>query len=110
MARRFAPYVLAAFLVSCLLNLGFYHRELFSSPSPFQNFHTDFLDEGIPDEPRMSIPLHPEKHISREAGIIKLQWNITQGHRSPDGVRKLVYLINGSLPCLQEHWTCTDAL
>ncbi|KAH8888947.1 hypothetical protein GQ53DRAFT_723716 [Thozetella sp. PMI_491] len=42
--------------------------------------------------------LRPERHVYRESTTIRMQWNITQGHRRPDGVERLVYLINGHFP------------
>ncbi|KUJ18043.1 uncharacterized protein LY89DRAFT_696478 [Mollisia scopiformis] len=42
--------------------------------------------------------LHPEEHNSRFSKTIHLHWNITKGYRSPDGVRKLVYLVNDEFP------------
>jgi hypothetical protein len=55
---------------------------------------------GTSDEaagiPSLGILLHPEEHRSRDAGIITLHWTITSGFRTPDGVRKKVYLINGN--------------
>lgn len=87
--------MLAAVLLSCILSFGFNYRALFTSPNLFQNFHPDISNEGTTSEPRISIPLHPDRHISRAPETITLKWNITQSYRSPDGVRKLVYLING---------------
>lgn len=43
-----------------------------------------------------AIMLHPEQHIYRKPKTILLGWNITKERRSPDGVVKPVYLINGS--------------
>lgn len=45
--------------------------------------------------PELAIRLHPELHSQRRPQTLHIRWEITQGHRSPDGVRKLVYLING---------------
>lgn len=42
--------------------------------------------------------LHPEDHIYREARTIHLAWNVSKATRSPDGVSKSVYLINGKKP------------
>jgi FtsP/CotA-like multicopper oxidase with cupredoxin domain len=97
MAARWTSYFLAALLISCLLSFGFNYRELFSSPKLFQNFRLEMSVEDISDEPGMSISLHPGRHTSRAPTILNLQWEITRGYRSPDGVRKLVYLINGTL-------------
>ena len=45
-----------------------------------------------------SFLLHPEDHVDRDTATIRVQWNVTKGFRSPDGVRKSVYLINGMFP------------
>lgn len=39
--------------------------------------------------------LHPEDHALRPPTTIRLSWNITSEYRRPDGVNKLIYLING---------------
>lgn len=44
----------------------------------------------------LEILLHPEEHQFRLPKVITLYWNITAGSRAPDGVRKEVYLINGT--------------
>ena len=49
--------------------------------------------QGIPS---LGILLHPESHQSRNASIITLHWTITSDFRAPDGVKKMVYLINGN--------------
>jgi hypothetical protein len=40
--------------------------------------------------------LHPQDHVSRDAGIRVFSWNITKGVRAPDGVQKDVFLINST--------------
>jgi FtsP/CotA-like multicopper oxidase with cupredoxin domain len=95
MAPKWTSCLLVAVLLSCILSFGFNYRALFASPNLFQNSQPEFSNEDIASEPGVSIPLHPERHISRAPKTIRLQWNVTQGYRSPDGVRKLVYLING---------------
>jgi len=97
MASRRTSYLLASLLISCLLSFGFSYKELFPSPKIFQKFQPEFSEDDIFDKSGISKPLHPERHILRAPTTIKLHWEITQGHRSPDGVRKLVYLINGTL-------------
>lgn len=97
MASRWTSYLLASLLISCFLSFGFNYRELFISPKVFENFHPEFSDEKASDEIGISLPLHPERHISRAPTTFKLHWEITQGRRSPDGVSKLIYLINGTL-------------
>lgn len=46
----------------------------------------------------LTFRLHPEKHMQRKPQKFELQWNITTGVRSPDGVSKTVYMINGQFP------------
>ena len=46
--------------------------------------------------PDLAIELHPKHHIYRNARTIYHCWNITKGYGSPDGVKTLVYKINGS--------------
>lgn len=41
--------------------------------------------------------LNAEAHASRLPGTIESTWTVSSGFRSPDGVRKRVYLINGIL-------------
>lgn len=45
----------------------------------------------------LAIQLHPEEHIYREPKTIYYDWSVASGFRSPDGVKKRVYLINGKL-------------
>lgn len=49
--------------------------------------------------------LHAQEHTSRPPKTLIYNWNITAGFRSPDGVEKRVYLING-----KHHKTRTVAL
>ena len=42
--------------------------------------------------------LHPEDHIHRKPKTQHLNWTVTSGIRTPDGVAKLVYVINGQFP------------
>ncbi|CAG1980275.1 unnamed protein product [Fusarium graminearum] len=41
--------------------------------------------------------LHAQEHTSRPPKTLIYNWNITAGFRSPDGVEKRVYLINGPI-------------
>lgn len=50
-----------------------------------------------------SITLLPEKHNRRDPTTIFYYWNITKGYRTPDGVRKLVYLVNGRASFIHLH-------
>lgn len=64
--------------------------------SPIGDFLAGKTDdpEGIPS---LGIVLHPEEHRSRNASIVTLHWTITSDFRAPDGVKKRVFLINGTL-------------
>ena len=44
------------------------------------------------------ILLHPEDHVYRAPAAIELNWRVSAGYRSPDGVKKRVYLVNGLFP------------
>ncbi|KAG5977890.1 hypothetical protein E4U55_006455 [Claviceps digitariae] len=59
--------------------------------SPDSTAETGGSDDGV-------ILLHPEQHIYREAKTVRFDWTITAETRSPDGVAKLIYLINGQFP------------
>jgi hypothetical protein len=50
--------------------------------------------------------LHPEIHARRPAKTIELDWTIRQELRSPDGVQKSVYTVNGPRcdSCLLRLW------
>jgi len=56
--------------------------------SPAITADTDGSDDDV-------ILLHPEQHIYRKAKAVRFEWTITTETRSPDGVAKLIYLING---------------
>ncbi|KAI2791087.1 hypothetical protein POX_c03942 [Penicillium oxalicum] len=53
-------------------------------------------DQSETNRPR--IELHPEDHVYRAPVTRHLDWRISKGHRRPDGVLKLVYLINDLFP------------
>lgn len=58
--------------------------------------------EDIPaDTPHrdLKFTLHPEEHVSRDAGTRRFSWNITKETISPDGVQKRVFLINSEFDC-----------
>lgn len=44
---------------------------------------------------RDAFTLQPNEHIFRKPRTIRATWNVTMGERAPDGVKKMVYLING---------------
>ncbi|KAI9695153.1 MAG: hypothetical protein M1820_008859 [Bogoriella megaspora] len=51
-----------------------------------------------PDVGPLDIVLHPEDHVYRKPKTQHLNWTISSGVQRPDGVAKLVYLINGGFP------------
>ncbi|KAK2606296.1 hypothetical protein QQS21_003344 [Conoideocrella luteorostrata] len=55
-------------------------------------------DEASKEEQSRLMLLHPDHHVRREPKTIHLSWNITQDKRSPDGVLKSIYVINGQFP------------
>lgn len=55
--------------------------------------------KGPEEGGRLGIRLHPEEHASRPPATLSFNWTITAGLRSPDGVQKRVYLVNGKFQC-----------
>lgn len=53
------------------------------------------FSENGQDTP-LAYRLHAQEHTSRPPTTLIFSWNITAGLRSPDGVEKRVYLINGN--------------
>ncbi|CAD0090812.1 unnamed protein product [Aureobasidium vineae] len=47
---------------------------------------------------RLNIQLRPEDHITREPTTLSFKWRVTSVLQYPDGVEKLVFLINGQFP------------
>jgi FtsP/CotA-like multicopper oxidase with cupredoxin domain len=54
--------------------------------------------EDVSQEQMLGIQLHPEDHVFRDPKTIAYNWTITSGFRSPDGVKKEVYLVNDLFP------------
>jgi hypothetical protein len=44
---------------------------------------------------RDAFTLQPNDHIFRKSQTIRATWNVTMEEHAPDGVKKMVYLING---------------
>jgi hypothetical protein len=93
-------YTFAALLLSSLLLFTFTY-----GGSRF-GWHVDFRipvagsqNEYESATKDLAIALHPAEHALREPEVVSLRWEITKGYRSPDGVKKLVYLINGTIKC-----------
>lgn len=52
----------------------------------------------VDEEPKqLAYLLHPQEHTSRPPTTLSFNWAISSGLRSPDGVEKQVYLINGKI-------------
>ncbi|TVY84216.1 Oxidoreductase ptaE [Lachnellula suecica] len=72
------------------------------SPSVLKLGSTSFLDEmeeqNDIQKDMLGMKLHPERHVARKPRTITLHWNITSELRSPDGVKKRIYLVNGQFP------------
>lgn len=54
--------------------------------------------QGSPGLMSDAFLLHPKDHILRKPKSHQLEWRITKELRSPDGVEKHIYLINGQFP------------
>jgi hypothetical protein len=90
-------FALAALLVSSLLVITLtYGTRRFGLPVDFRLPIADHQNEQNSAVDNLAITLHPGDHALRGPEVMSLRWNITKGYRSPDGVKKLVYLINGS--------------
>lgn len=75
----------------------------------YLEWHSIFKGQGpkftIPPDPFMpagperdlKLLLHPEDHVLREASLRHFSWNISKATRSPNGVRKDVFLINSTV-------------
>ncbi|PHH74030.1 hypothetical protein CDD80_3413 [Ophiocordyceps camponoti-rufipedis] len=53
---------------------------------------------GHGDGGQLAIGLHPERHVWREPRVLVFNWTVTKGMRTPDGVEKMVYLVNDLFP------------
>ncbi|PHH59076.1 hypothetical protein CDD82_2566 [Ophiocordyceps australis] len=49
-------------------------------------------------EAEIGVRLRPERHVFREAKVLEFEWVVEKGWRSPDGVLKEVFLVNGAFP------------
>ncbi|KAH8887601.1 hypothetical protein GQ53DRAFT_655731 [Thozetella sp. PMI_491] len=72
--------------------------KLLPALSPIVGKSTTPEQSGAAKERPLGIVLHPERHVDREPQELFFQWNISQGLREPDGVQKLVYLVNNEFP------------
>lgn len=63
---------------------------------------------AIPNH-QLAIRLHPEIHSTRSPTTLTFDWNITTAIKSPDGVEKQVYLVNGKDSSVISHHIMLDA-
>ncbi|TVY24202.1 Oxidoreductase [Lachnellula hyalina] len=59
---------------------------------------TAIKDEDASQQQMLGIQIHPYDHVSRPSKTITHHWNITSDYRSPDGIKKQVFLVNGQFP------------
>lgn len=93
MAPRWKPFLLTSLVFVFVALFIFNYKELLLQPK----FGLHFSSHSDSGPPELAIRLRPEPHTARQRETIHLQWDITQDYRSPDGVKKLYYLINGEL-------------
>ncbi|OAQ97315.1 hypothetical protein LLEC1_00080 [Akanthomyces lecanii] len=87
-SRVSLAFVMIVFLIVTMLLLG-----------PYLGFHPQRLVYKQPQpQNQVAIPLNPQKHSNRHAKTLRFDWTVTTGTRSPDGVEKQVYLVNGESP------------
>jgi hypothetical protein len=90
-----AVFILTTCMVlsAALLFLNAYHQLVpdFGLLSSLNHSST----ESQSSETHLDQFLHPQDHVYRKPRTIYQHWAITKGYRAPDGVKKLVYLING---------------
>jgi FtsP/CotA-like multicopper oxidase with cupredoxin domain len=79
-------FLVAILVLMQSLGIGFLHRK-----SPI-------LDEVESAQQSLGIRLHSKNHAHRPPQNITLDWTVTATERSPDGVKKSVYLVNGLFP------------
>lgn len=94
--------VLSSLVVCILVILAYFYQR--NTPDPLQSTfpfprvpgkNVSILHD--PDTLRPRIELHPEEHAYREPLTQHLDWKVTSDYLRPDGVRKRVYLANGSI-------------
>lgn len=99
-ARRSRPVhiaVLCSAIVATLIYLWLGPLyNLVPTYSPAFPSREDDVEHNLSDAAHsLALQLHAAAHIHREPKLIEHDWTVSQGLRSPDGVEKLVYLING---------------
>jgi FtsP/CotA-like multicopper oxidase with cupredoxin domain len=86
-----------AFVVLLVLTIAFTSTsKLYRSFKYFADL--DLVRQNGSHDEMLGIRLHPRDHVFRPPTTISHHWNITTGFRSPDGVKKQVYLVNDLFP------------
>jgi hypothetical protein len=99
-------------LVACLFMMAFsiihptFHLPWSDWIAPLQTRPSQ--DSSAANRPR--IELHPEDHVYRPPVTHHLDWRITSDQRRPDGVLKQIYLINGMLLNMRNHFAFLKSL
>jgi FtsP/CotA-like multicopper oxidase with cupredoxin domain len=83
--------VLLAFVVSVVILLGGLGGQI---ARPATNIDIPQHETGR----QLGITLHPEDHAYRPPKNIIVHWDVSAAIRSPDGVKKRVYLVNDEFP------------
>lgn len=91
----FAILFLLFLSISSIKRLS-YTRAIYSNSNHGTWGFDDIENES--QERTLGIKLHPQNHENRPSKTITHGWTITSGYRSPDGVKKKVYLVNGEFP------------
>jgi hypothetical protein len=94
-AKENAVFILLTCMVlsASLLFLNAYHQLLPDFGLLSSQHHSSTQSHS--GESHLDQLLHPQDHVFRNPTTIYQHWVITKGYRALDGVKKLVYLING---------------
>ncbi|KAJ3072299.1 Dual specificity tyrosine-phosphorylation-regulated kinase [Podochytrium sp. JEL0797] len=90
--RRNRTLFLSCGIVSCLLLLMAVTASLSHGGQSTNN------NWNIPQEEMLGIQLNPMDHALRPPTTVTFNWTITSAVKSPDGVTKEVFLVNGQFP------------
>ena len=90
----FAILLLVTIVVTSYLKLC----QQSSSTSKLPGNFNDIEDGTSTSDQKLGLVLHPEDHVFRQPVTITHNWTVTSDFRSPDGVKKRVYLVNGRFP------------
>ena len=93
--RRICAITLLLILLTIVFVSGIELYAKFDAPGLKLSEHPNPAQE-LRHERDLKWLLHPEDHVSREPGIRHFSWNITKAEVAPNGVKKDVFLINGT--------------